>query len=103
MGMRLQPTIPATLSARHGQRLAAAALATIAVVVADDVVLAEIAARLHLDDVQRNASRVLNAMSHPDGYIGRLVLLEQEHFITPGNASSAGHHHPVLGTVMVHL
>src|ERR1700741_3988155 len=85
------------------QPLAAAVLAAVAVVVANDVVLAQVAARLHLNDMQRNASRVLNTMSHPDRYEGRLVLFEQEHFIAARNARGPRYHHPVLGAVGMHL
>ncbi len=63
--------------------------ATVAVFEADDVVFAEIRARLHFDHVQRNLPGVLDAMTNADGNVGGLVFFEQERLIATRDASRA--------------
>src|SRR3981189_747645 len=78
-------------------------LASVTVLEAHDVVFAQIRARLHLDDFQRHRARVLDAMLHADRDVGRLVLFQKEDLLAARDARGAGHHHPVLGAVMMHL
>src|SRR5262245_4423634 len=52
----------------------------VAVLEADDVVLSEIAPRLHLDQVQRDLARVLEPVRGADRDVGRLVL-GKHHFL----------------------
>ena len=42
-------------------------------------------------------------MLHADRDVGRLVLLEEEDLLAARDARGAGHHHPVLGAVMMQL
>src|SRR5690349_21809462 len=51
-------------------------VASIRVVEAHDVVFAEIAARLHLDDLERHLARVLQAMPHAERNERRFVLAQ---------------------------
>src|ERR1700731_3638187 len=78
-------------------------LASVTVLEAHYVVFAEIRAGLYLDDFQRHRARVLDAMLHADRDVGRLVLFEKENFLAARDARRAGHHHPVLGAVMMQL
>src|SRR5205807_1843577 len=78
-------------------------LAPIAVLESHDIVLAEIGTRLHLDDLERHGTGVLDAVLHPDRDVGRLALLEEKNLVSAGHASGAGDHHPVLGAVMMQL
>src|SRR5688572_19424506 len=80
-----------------------ASLAAIGVIEADDVVLAEIAARLHLDDLQRFRPRVLDAMYGADRNVGGLVLGQREDIVAARNARRALHDDPMLGAVSVLL
>ena len=47
----------------------------------DDVVFAQVTARLHLDDFQRDAARVVQAVHLAQRDVGRLVFSEQQFFI----------------------
>ena len=79
------------------------AFAAIAVLEAHDVVLAEIGAGLHLDDVQRNLAGILDAMLRAERNVGRLILLEQERLLAARDARRAGDDDPVLGAMMMQL
>src|SRR5579872_2739310 len=79
------------------------ALTAVTIIESHDVILAEVGARLHLDDVQRNHPRILDAVLHADRNVGRLVLLQEENLVAAGDTRRAGNHDPVLGTVMMHL
>src|SRR5215467_14758691 len=79
------------------------ALAAVTVLEAHDVVLAEVRPRLHLDDLEHDGARILDAVLHADRDVGRLVLLEEKHLLTTGDARSSRDHHPMLGAVMMHL
>src|SRR5258707_12359154 len=78
-------------------------LASVTVLEAHYIVFAEIRARLHLDDLERHRARVLDAMLHADRNVSGLVLFEKEHLLAARDARRAGHHHPVLGAVMMQL
>src|SRR6516164_11291365 len=79
------------------------AFAPVDILETHDVVLAQVGAGLNLVDLERDHAGVLDAMLGPDGDVGRLVLLEQEHLLATGDARSPRHHHPVLGAMVVHL
>src|SRR5690606_37646149 len=68
-----------------------------------DVVLAQIATGLHLDQLQRNLAGVAQAMNRRHRDEGRLILREQEGLLVTGDLGGAGHHNPVLGAMVVHL
>ena len=70
---------------------------------AHDVVLAQISARLHFDDFQRQRARVFQAMLHADGNLSRLILGEQKSLSAARHLGRAAHHYPMLGAVVMHL
>src|SRR5215469_11312317 len=78
-------------------------LAAVAILEAHDVVLAEIGARLHLDDLECNGARILDAVLHPDRDVSRLVLLEEKHLLAAGDTRRAGDDDPMLGAVVMQL
>ena len=69
----------------------------------DDVVFTQVATRLHVNDFQRNATGVGQAVHCTQGNVGGLVFGNDQHFVTVGDFCGAGHHDPVFGTVMVLL
>src|SRR5579883_2553294 len=69
----------------------------------NDVVLAQIAARLDLDQLERDAARIGQPMQRPDRDIDRLVLVHGPDFLPDRDLGGAAHHHPVLGAVMMLL
>jgi hypothetical protein len=73
------------------------------VLVADDVVLAEIAAGLHLDQHHRQFAGVLHPVHGAQRDVDRLVLGHQLHVAADGHLRGALHHDPVLGAVVVAL
>ena len=77
--------------------------ALVAVLEAHDVVLAEVAARLHLDELERQLARVLQPVLRPDRDVRRFVLRQEELVLAARDPRRAGDHDPVLGAVVVHL
>src|SRR5207253_10001619 len=77
--------------------------AAVGIVDAHDVVLAQVAAGLDLDDFQRELSRVFQAMQHAERNEGGLVLAEQELLLAARDQRRAADHHPVLGAVVMQL
>src|SRR6516165_11287139 len=78
-------------------------LASVDILEAHDVILAQVGAGLHLDDLEGDHAGVLDAVPDANRDVGRLVLLEQEHVLATGDARGPRHHHPVLGAMVVHL
>lgn len=70
---------------------------------AHDVILAEIAARLNLDQMQRNLAGVFQMMDDPQRNEGRLLFRQQHLRAVPRDARRAGNLDPMLGAVMVKL
>src|SRR5438876_8710102 len=98
------PAPPALdLNASQDSGSASRSLASVAILEAHDIILAEIGARLHFDDLERHGTGVLDAVLHAHRDIGRLVLLEEKDFVSAGHARGAGDDHPVLGPVMMQL
>ncbi len=77
--------------------------ATITVLIAYNIVLTEIFARLHLDDLERNLAWVFQAMGLAEGDVGALVFSEQKGFTALSNLGRALDDDPVLGAVVVAL
>src|SRR4051812_25439303 len=77
--------------------------AAIGVLEADDVVLAEVGAGLHLDDLERQLARVREAVRLAERDVGALVLGQDRLAIAAGDFRGALDDDPVLGAVMVHL
>ena len=78
-------------------------LSSVAIIKADDIVLAEVAPRLDLDDLQRFGADVFHAVLGAERDVGRLVGLKVKHLITTGDAGAPGNHDPMLRTVVVQL
>src|ERR1700755_1546636 len=62
---------------------------------ADDVVLAQVVARLHFDEVQYLGSGILQAMHGAQWNICRLIGAKVVDVAVAGDACSAAHHHPM--------
>src|SRR5471030_3204104 len=88
---------------RFDYSAAAASGALVDVLEAHDVVLAQVAAGLHFDQVQRHLAGIFQPVVHADRDIGRLVFRQQLDALAAGDAGRAADHHPVLGAVVVHL
>src|SRR6266542_6844523 len=96
------PQATATAPRGHpaGQNGSAAA---VMVLEADDVVFAEIAARLYLDDVQWDLAGVFQAMGGAEWDVGRLVLGQDHLFVAAHDLGGALYDDPMLGAVVMHL
>src|SRR5262249_24121356 len=81
----------------------ASAGAAVRVLEADDVVLAEVAARLHLDDLEVYLAGVGQAVRLAQRDVGALVLAEQDLLVAAGHLGGAGDDDPVLRAVVMHL
>src|SRR5688572_26497433 len=77
--------------------------AAVGVFETDDVVLAKIAAGLHLDDLERNLARVGQAVDLAEGNVGALVLAEDADLVAVRDLGRAADDDPVLGPVVVLL
>src|SRR5204863_519581 len=74
--------------------------ALIIVLDANDVVLAEIAAGLDFDQLQRNLAWIFHPMGRADRNIDRFVLMHGLDEFVDGHARRAAHHDPVLGAMV---
>ena len=70
---------------------------------AHDVVFAQVAARLHFDDLQGQLARVRQPVHLTQRDVGALVFAQQQYLVAVGDFGRAADHHPVLGTVVVLL
>ena len=82
---------------------ARSARAAVRVFEADDVVLAEVAARLHLDDLERHLARVREAVHLPQRDVRALVLGEQRDLVAVGDLGGPAYDNPVFGSVVMLL
>ena len=73
------------------------------VFVANDVILAEVAARLHFDQRQRHFAGVFHAVHGAQWDVDGLVLGDELNLFTDGHFGRAFDHDPVLGSVVVAL
>ena len=73
------------------------------VVEAHDVVLAEIAADLHLDQFERDLAGIGEPMDAADRDIDRFVLVHAADVVAERDLGGALDHHPVLGAMEVLL
>src|SRR5712672_537240 len=69
----------------------------------DDIVVAEIAAGLDLDQLQQNLAGIFQSVDGADRDIDRLVLVHDLDQLVDGHARRAAYHDPVLGAVMMLL
>src|SRR6267142_6398708 len=77
--------------------------ALVIVLDANDIVLAEIAAGLDFDQLQRNLARIFHPVSRADRNIDRFVLMYGLDEFIDGHARRATHHDPVLGAMVMLL
>src|SRR6266481_3490671 len=77
--------------------------ALVIVLDANDVVLAEIAAGLDFDQLQRNLAWIFHPMGRADRNIDRFVLMYGLDEFIDGHARRAAHHDPVLGAMVMLL
>ncbi len=68
-----------------------------------NIILAEIGARLNLDEQGREFTRIAKAVFGPNGNIATLIFCHQEGFFSQRNFSRARNDDPVLGAVVVAL
>src|ERR1700683_109189 len=64
---------------------------------AHDIVLAEVAAGLHLDQLKIDLARIFQAVSGTARNIGRFIFMQDLGVVADGDARGATHHDPVLG------
>src|SRR5947209_4614948 len=69
----------------------------------DDIVLAEIGAGLHFDQLEIDLARIGHAMDATDRQVDRLVLMHEMRFVVAHDFRRALHDDPVLGAVEVLL
>ena len=75
----------------------------IGIIKADDVILTQVRARLNFDDLQRLIPPIAESMLVPWRDVGGFVFFQRKITLTMGDLRLAFHHHPVLGTMLVHL
>src|SRR6266446_5580963 len=68
-----------------------------------DIVFAEVASHLHLDQFERNLAGIGKPMNAPNGDIARLVFVHGAHVIANRDLSSPLHDHPMFRAVKVFL
>src|SRR3546814_3494997 len=67
-----------------------------AILIPHDIVLAQICARLHLDEHHRDLPRILHPMLRPGRHVKRLVLRQQRHFVSHRDLGRALDDDPML-------
>lgn len=79
------------------------AVAAVGVIEANDVVFAQVGARLDFDDVQGQFPGVFELVAVAEGDVRGLIFGEQGLCAVNGDFGGAADHHPVLCAVVVHL
>lgn len=69
----------------------------------DDIVFAEIAAGLNLDQFQRDLAGILQSVLRADRNVDRLILMNDLLDAVQRHQCRAANHNPVLGAMMVLL
>src|SRR5689334_22797964 len=77
--------------------------ALIIVLDTDDIVLAEIAPGLHLDQFEHDLAGIFKPMGGADRDIDRFILVHVLDQLIDGHPRGTSHHNPVLGTMMMLL
>lgn len=75
----------------------------VSVLKAKDIVFAQIASHLYLNNLQGHGAGVFQPMGLTYGDVCGLVFHQEEGLFPPGNPCGTPHHYPVLGTMMMHL
>src|SRR5262245_42696186 len=88
---------PASTSPEH------ALAPRINVVESDNIIFAEIAPDLHLDELECDLARVGQPVRAADRHINGFVLMHGAYRVIDGDLRGAAHHHPVLGAMEVLL
>src|SRR5262245_32084658 len=73
------------------------------VVEPNNVVLAQIAADLHFDQLQRDFSRIGEAMDRTDRHIDGFIFVHQPHIVADRDLGDATHYDPVFRAMEVLL
>ena len=73
--------------------------AAIDIIEADDIVLAQIAPRLHLDQFERDLAGIGQPMDGAQGDVGRFILVNDALLAVDRHLGGAAYHHPMLGPV----
>ena len=73
------------------------------IIEAHNIILAQVIARLHLNNLQINLALVLQFVLYAGGYISRFVGRHTKSFFSPGDGSCSPYHHPVLRTMTMQL
>src|SRR6202167_5486852 len=73
------------------------------VVDSDDIVLAEIAAGLNLDQLHVDLAWIGEPVRRANRQVDRFILVDERHFVIERDLGGAAHDHPVLGAVVVLL
>src|ERR1700758_3166976 len=76
---------------------------TICVLEPHDIVLAQIRARLHLDEFQRDLSQVAQPVGCAEGNIRGLIFAKHDLLVAVGNQGGSPDDNPMFSTMMVHL
>src|SRR4030081_1898623 len=99
---KLKPHLPC-ITANRRKRIYGRSRAPVIVLDPDDVVLAEIAAGLDLDQFQQNLAGIFQPMDRADRDMDRFVLVHGLDEFIDRYARRAAHDDPVLGAVMMLL
>src|SRR5438105_11712804 len=89
--------------AANGKRHDQASSAVVSIFIADNVILAEIVAELHFDDLDGICPEVLEPMDRPSRDIDRFGGYEIDDAVGDCDGGCAGDHSPVLDAALVAL
>src|SRR5688572_14163036 len=99
----LRTSAPRGDGSRDGNHVLGANVPSVRILEADDIVLAEVGARLHFNQLERHLAGILEPVARAEWNVGRLVFGKQERFLAARDLGSAYHDDPVLGAMVMHL
>src|SRR5215468_1814794 len=73
--------------------------ASVEIVQANDVIIAQIAPDLHLDQFERDLAGVGEAMNAPDRDVDRFIFVHAAHVVAERDLGRSPHHNPMFGTM----
>ena len=73
------------------------------IVDSDDIILAEIASGLNLDQLDVDLAWIGEPVRRADRQVDRFVFVNERHLVVKRDLGGAAHDHPVLGAVVVLL
>ena len=68
-----------------------------------NIVFAEIASRLHLDEFEIDLSGVLQAVARADWHVDRFIFMHHLNLVANRRPRGATHDNPMLGSVVMQL